>query len=204
MTSPLRIGFLPFYVDYYEAISADLKPRKLELIQQCRDALKGYGTVLGPDEPLMTKEAALAAGEAMRQEGVDCVVALTVIAVFADVSDAAVQALDAPLLVWHCQEIDTVGDDYSMVEIVRNTGQIGVQALANVLRRRGRLFQALSASRHSPKTREGLEDFFSVARARRALLGARILQVGEPFPDMSDVFLSAAHCQTLQLKIKTL
>jgi L-arabinose isomerase len=199
--SPLRIGFLPFYVDYYEAISSDFAPRKRALIRQCRETLAAYGEVVGPEDPLMDKEAAAAVGATMRREGVDCVVALTVIAVFSGLSDAAIRQLDAPLLLWHCQEIDTVDADYSMVEIVRNTGQIGVQALANVLGRRRREFRVLCASRQAPQTSAGLEDFFAVARARRALSGGSVLQIGEPFPDMTDVLLPEPHAAALGLHI---
>ena len=201
MKCPLRIGFLPFYVDYYEAIASDFAPRKRALIRQCRETLAAYGEVVGPDEPLMDKAAAADAGAAMQREGVDCVVALTVIAVFSGLSDAAISQLDAPLLLWHCQEIDTVDADYSMVEIVRNTGQIGVQALANVLGRRRREFRVLCASRQAPQTAAGLEDFFCVARARRALSGGSVLQIGEPFPDMTDVLLPDPHAAALGLHI---
>ena len=200
MKCPLRIGFLPFYVDYYEAIASDFAPRKRALIRQCRETLAAYGEVVGPDEPLMDKAAAADAGAAMQREGVDCVVALTVIAVFSGLSDAAISQLDAPLLLWHCQEIDTVDADYSMVEIVRNTGQIGVQALANVLGRRRREFRVLCASRQAPQTAAGLEDFFCVARARRALSGGSVLQIGEPFPDMTDVLLPDPHAAALGLR----
>ena len=203
MKTPLRIGFLPFYVDYYEAISADMAPRKRELIRRCHAALAEYGEVVGPDVPLMSEEAAAKAGEEMRAAGVDCVVALTVIAVFSGLSDAAIQLLpdEIPLLLWHCQEIETVGVEYSMVEIVRNTGQIGIQALANVLGRRARPFRVLCASQESDQTRSDLRSFFSVASARKRVLGALFLQVGEPFPAMTDVLLSDAHRQALGMKI---
>ncbi len=201
MKSPLRIGFLPFYVDYYEAIASDFAPRKRALIRQCRETLAAYGEVVGPEEPLMDKEAAEAAGEAMQRDGVDCVVTLTVIAVFSGLSDAAIRSLDAPLLLWHCQEIDTVDAEYSMVEIVRNTGQIGVQALANVLGRRHREFRVLCASHKAPQTAAGLEDFFAVVRARRALSGGSVLQIGEPFPDMTDVLLPGQHAAALGMHV---
>lgn len=203
MRRPLRIGFLPFYVDYYEAVSYDLRARKMELIRQCREMLSAYGEVIAPPGPLMTAEDAATAGARMRNEGVDCVVALTVIAVFSGISDAAIREIDAPLLLWHCQEIDTVGRDYSMVEIVRNTGQIGVQALANVLARRDRPFRVLCASRDSEETASGLRDFLAVVRARRAVLGATVLQIGEPFPAMTDVLLSEAHRRALGLRVET-
>jgi L-arabinose isomerase len=201
MNRPLRIGFLPFYVDYYESLSADFGPRKQEEIRGAREALAAWGEVVGGERPLADPAAAAAAGRSLREAGVDCVVALCVIAVFSEVSDAAIRELDAPLLVWHRQQIDTVDPRYSMIEIVRNTGQIGVQALANVLARRGRRFEALLASRESAPEREGLAAFFRLARAARRVRGARVLQVGDPFPQMSDVLISAEHRSALGIDV---
>lgn len=201
MNRPLRIGFLPFYVDYYESLSADFGPRKQAEIGAAREALAAWGEVVGGDAPLADPAAAAAAGRSLREAGVDCVVALCVIAVFSEVSNAAIRELDAPLLVWHRQQIDTVDPQYSMVEIVRNTGQIGVQALANVLARRGRRFEALLASRESAPEREGLARFFSLARAARRVRGSRVLEVGDPFPQMSDVLISAEHRAALGIDV---
>jgi L-arabinose isomerase len=201
MNRPLRIGFLPFYVDYYESLSADFGPRKQAEIRAARQALEAWGEVVGGERPLADPATAVAAGRSLREAGVDCVVALCVIAVFSEVSDAAIRELEAPLLLWHRQQIDTVDPGYSMVEIVRNTGQIGVQALANVLARRGRRFEALLASRESAAEREGLTAFFRLARAVRRVRGARVLQVGDPFPQMSDVLLAPEHRAALGLEV---
>lgn len=200
MNRPLRIGFLPFYVDYYESLSDDFGPRKREEILAARRALEAFGPVLGGTEPLADPAAAAAAGRALREAGADCLVALCVIAVFSEISDAAIRETGAPLLLWHRQGITTVGPAYSMVEIVRNTGQIGVQALANVLARRGRNFEVLCASRQSDAERRGLDAFFRLARAAAALRGAHVLQVGEPFPQMSDVLLPEPHRAELGLR----
>lgn len=201
MKRPLRIGFLPFYVDYYEALSPDFGPRKREEIRRARAMLGAFGEVIGPEEPVSDSGAAAEVGRRLMSEGVDCAVALCVIAVFSEISDAAIRQLDVPLLLWHCQQISTVDAGYSMVEIVRNTGQIGMQALANVLGRRGRPFQALCASPDSSATRTGLPSFFAGVRAFRAIRGATVLQIGEPFPQMSDVIFPESHREVLGLRV---
>lgn len=203
MKGPLRIGFLPFYVDYYESLSPDFGSGKREEIRRCRAMLAAYGEVLGPEGPICDVAMARAAGEALRERGVDCIVALCVIAVFAEISEAALEGLDQPLLLWHCQDIATVDAEYSMVEIVRNTGQIGVQALANVLARRERPFRALCASRHSVATPEGLADFFHLASASRAVRHIRVLQIGEIFPGMADVLMSEDHRLALGIDVRS-
>ena len=119
MNRPLRIGFLPFYVDYYESLSADFGPRKREEILAARRALEAFGPVLGGTEPLADPAAAAAAGRALREAGAVCLVALCVIAVFSEISDAAIRETGAPLLLWHRQGITTVGPAYSMVERMR-------------------------------------------------------------------------------------
>ncbi len=202
MNTPLRIGFLPFYVDYYESLSPDFGPGKREEIRRCRAMLATHGEVVGPDGPICDVEMARAAGRELRESGVDCIVALCVIAVFAEISDAALDGLDQPLLLWHCQDIETVDSGYSMVEIVRNTGQIGVQALANVLARRGRPFRALCASRHSTATPDGLITFFTLARACQAVRNIRVLQIGEIFPGMADVLISDYHRCALGIDVR--
>jgi len=203
MKRPLQIGFLPFYVDYYESLSPDFGPGKREEIRRCRAMLTAYGQVVGPDGPICDVEMARAAGRELRESGVDCIVALCVIAVFAEISDAALEGLDQPLLLWHCQDIATVDAGYSMVEIVRNTGQIGVQALANVLARRGRPFRALCASRHSAATADGLTAFFTLTSAALAVRGIRVLQIGEIFPGMADVLISEDHRRALGINVRS-
>lgn len=203
MKRPLRIGFLPFYVDYYESLSPDFGPGKRQEIQRCRAMLAAYGEVIGPEGPICDVEMARTAGRELRESGVDCIVALCVIAVFAEISDAALDGLDQPLLLWHCQDIATVDAGYSMVEIVRNTGQIGVQALGNVLARRERPFRALCASRHSTATHDGLAAFFTLTRASLAVRNTRVLQIGEIFPGMADVLIGDDHRRALGIDVRS-
>jgi L-arabinose isomerase len=76
-----------------------------------------------------------------------------------------------------------------MVEIVRNTGQIGTQALANTLVREGRWFRVVTGYEKAKRTAEELRRFFAVIRAVNAVKNARLLAIGQFFPAMTDILI---------------
>jgi L-arabinose isomerase len=190
---PLRIGFLPFYVDYYEAICADLPREKIALARRCAERLAPYGSVVWDGELIGDVAAAASAGKTLAESDVDVVVAVTTIAVFASIPLAAIRELSVPILIWNAQEIDRVGAGYSMVEIVRNTGQIGTQALANALLRDGREFRVVTSYENNSRTGDCLRRFFAVTQAATALKRARLLMVGDGFAGMTDIELEDAY-----------
>jgi len=187
--APLRIAYLPFYVDYYEGICPDFPREKMALAQQCAKVLAQHGEVVWDGELIRDVASAAAIGQKLSAQNVDCVVIVTTIAVFAAIPWAALQHLGVPILIWNAQQIERVGKGYSMVEIVRNTGQIGTQALANTLLRQGRTFRIITGYRKSKRTAMELARFFRVLRAAAVLRKARLLSIGAPFPGMVDVEL---------------
>jgi L-arabinose isomerase len=70
---------------------------------------------------------------------------------------------------------------------VRNTSQIGTQALANTLLREGRWFRVVSAYQRNKRTDAELDRFFATIRAAGAMRSARLLAVGDGFPMMTDI-----------------
>ncbi len=190
----LRIGFLPFYVDYYEGICADFPREKMAVARRCAQALESYGTVVWDQQLIKSADSAAAAGRALARGGIDVAVVVTTIAVFASIPWAALRELSAaPILIWNVQQIESVTQGYSMVEIVRNTGQIGTQALANTLLREGRPFKVVTGVEHSAQMRERLRRLFGVVRTALALRSARLLAVGEGFPGMTDIAMDESY-----------
>lgn len=187
----LRIGYLPFYVDYYDSICADFRRDKTEAAKRCADELAKHGEVIWNGELILDVSTATAAGQFLGKQNVDCVVVLTTIAVFGGIPWAALQQITAPILIWNAQGIPTVHKGYTMVEIVRNTGQIGTQALANTLMREGRLFRVVTGYEKGAKTKDALSSFFGVIRAVTALKRARFLSIGGPFQMMTDIVIDA-------------
>jgi L-arabinose isomerase len=188
----VRIGFLPFYVDYYESLCPDFPREKSANARRCADYLSTLGEVIWSGDLIRDAAAAAAAGQSLEKENLDCVVVFTSIAVFGQIPWAALQRLACPILIWNAQQIQTVGKDYTMVEIVRNTGQIGSQALANTLMRQGRWFRVVTGYEKSKRTRKELTSFVSVIRAVSAVKRARLLAIGERFPMMTDILLDEA------------
>lgn len=194
MSAPqFRIGYLPFYVDYYEGICPDFPHEKAAVAKRCADTLRAHGELVWDGELLRDVEGAARAGRHLAEQEVDCVVVVTTIAVFGGISWAALQHLAAPILIWNAQQIESVVADYSMVEIVRNTGQIGTQALANTLVREARAFKVITGYEANADCMRQLQRFFRTARAAASLRKARLLQVGSTFPMMTDVELDEEH-----------
>jgi len=174
----MKIGFLPFYVDYYEGICASFPAEKLANARRCADALAVYGEVCWDGELIQDRDQAAETGRSLCEQEVDCAVVFTSIAVFGGISFAALEELDVPILIWNAQQIQSVGPDYSTEEIVRNTVQIGTQALANTLMRHGRWFRVVTGYEQSARTAEELRRFFGAIKAVHAVRKARLLAIG--------------------------
>jgi L-arabinose isomerase len=186
----LRIGYLPFYVDYYEGICAEFPVEKAAVAKRCGERLAKFGDVIWDGTLIGDVDGAAAAGRKLAGENPDCVVVITTIAVFGGICWAALKAVGVPVLIWNPQLIETVEKGYSMEDIVRNTGQIGTQALANTMLREGRAFRILTGFEGSARTEDGLKRFFLVNEAVKALRTARLLAVGEIFPLMTDILVN--------------
>jgi L-arabinose isomerase len=189
MTGNLRIGYLPLYVSYYESVRPQFLVEKTAVARRCADVLSGYGEVIWDGTLIADLETAHAAGVRLANEAPDCLVVLPTIAVFGAIPWAAIRHNTAPVMIWNAQQIETVRPGYDMVEIVRNTGQIGTQALANTLLREGRWFRVVAAWEEGAATAKQLSRWFAVLRAVKTLRGARLLSIGEPFPLMTDILL---------------
>lgn len=189
-TPVLRIAFLPFYVSYYEGVCSTFPAEKQEVAARAADRLGAVGEVLWDGQLLADADAAAQRGSALATQRPDVVVVLTTIAVFGSLPLAALDRLPGvPVIIWNAQQLRTVDDGYSMVDIVRNTGQIGTQALANTLLRRGRWFHVVSGHEGSTDALGHLGRLARVAAVAGAVRRARLLCVGEPFPGMTDVEL---------------
>jgi len=195
--SSLRIGFLPFYVDYYEGICANFPREKAAVAEVCAKELARFGDV-GWDKSLVRDlEGAAQAGASLAHWKPDCVVVVTTIAVFGGICRAALTHIDVPILIWNPQLIESVDEGYSMEDIVRNTGQIGTQALANTLVREGRRFRVITGHLGSASMAAELDRFFRVQSVAAALRKARLLAVGGSFELMTDILIDEKELRVL-------
>lgn len=187
--SGLKIGFLAFYVDYYEGICAEFPREKAAVAARCAATLARFGQVYWDGALIPSRDAAVAAGRKLARLKADCVVVVTTIAVFGGICRAALAELDAPVLIWNPQLIESVGAGYSMEDIVRNTSQIGTQALANTLVREGRRFRIVTGYEGEPEMESALERFFRSMEVVAAIRKARLLAVGGVFEMMTDILI---------------
>ena len=185
----LRIGYLPCYVEYYEGNCPDFPREKIEVARRCSDTLSKFGQLLWEGNLIENLDAAELEGKRLASEKPDCVVVVTTIAVFGCICWASLREIDAPILIWNPQLIESVGTGYTMEDIVRNTSQIGTQALANTLLRRGRSYRVVTGYWESERTMGELERFFAVIRTVEALRKARFLAIGDVFPLMTDILI---------------
>ena len=82
-----------------------------------------------------------------------------------------------------------------MEDIVRNTGQVGIQALANTLVRQGRTFRVVTGYEHSRQMHRELACFFAAVRVAKAVKSSTLLFVGSAFPMMTDVEADETYLQ---------
>ena len=196
--SKIRIAFLPFYVPYYEGSCSAFPVEKKAICERLAEMLRAYGEVIWDGKMIQDETEAASAGKAAAAAKPDCAVVFTSIAVFASIPRAALEAITCPLLLWNAQQIETVSGSYTMVEIVRNTGQIGIQALSNALMRERRPFRILAGFEGAAHTQRGLAGFFGAIRAVKTLRSARLLAVGDQFVSMLDI---AADDNVLRTKL---
>lgn len=189
---PRRIGYLPFYVSFYEDIHAGFRAEKAEFARECGEQLARFGEVVWDGRVIETVEQARAAGDALAAQGVDCIVVVTTLAVFAGIPLEALMQCAAPVVLWNPELAPAPPANYDMVQVVRNTTQIGVQALANTLLREGRWFRVVTGYRYGDHTLRSLDRIFRILDAACAVRNARLLEIGGGFPLMTDIELDDA------------
>lgn len=179
-----RIGLLVPFVPFYETIVA-LRPEKERFANQVRERLADFADVLSPGL-VCSEEESRAAAEEFRRQAIDAVVVTPSIAVFGALPWAALEPLSVPVCIWNLQPASRIPVGYNIQELIRNSGGLGVQALANTLARAGRFFEVVFSAENDelpPK----LIRFLRAARVVGGLGRARFGQIGTVFPQMTDV-----------------
>ena len=131
-----RAGLLVPYVPFYESI-VPVREEKLAFAREMEQRLAACTEVVSPGL-VETEEAARSAAELFRERAVDAVVVVPSVAVFGALAWAALEALDIPICIWNSQPAEGIPQNYNIGELIRNSGGLGVQALANTLVRNGR------------------------------------------------------------------
>ena len=183
-----RIGLLVFYVPFYESIVA-IRDEKIALAADVQRRIETQAYVLSPGL-IDTEDAARAAARHFSDNDVDAVVVVPAVAVFGALGWAAIESLDVPVCIWNLQPAAAIPEDYDIGELIRNSGGLGVQALANTLVRAGRECHVLFSRAGEPPPVE-LAAFLNAARVAKDLGRARFGRIGNVFPQMTDVRMEA-------------
>ena len=179
------IGLLPTLSLAYEGMPADLQERKrAEAVAAARVLELGLGDEVLLAEPVSSVAEGEAAGRALRDADVYAVVVLPTIATMAAFPWAALDLVQAPVVVW--SRTETSPEPRSTSDVVYASSPIGAAAIGNVLARSGRPFRVASG----PDLSERAAAFLRGARAAGSLRGAAFAHFGgDVWPGMLDVIL---------------
>jgi L-arabinose isomerase len=176
------------FVDFYKAI-ADVEAEKRHCLAAAVAFLGTEGEVVC-HEWVATIAQASEANRRLRQLAPDAVVVIPLVAVFSGLASACLDALDCPIFIWSLQAHQRVAPDCDLTALIRNSGNLGATALANILVRDGRKFRVISGAGDPASGSPALVRLLAATRAATGLKSARIGIIGEAFAGMSDVALN--------------
>lgn len=185
---PPRVGLLALYVPFYEAI-APVREEKLAFAGETHRRLTKVCDVIYPG--LVTNEdEAQAAAQIFEDANIDAVVVAPAVAVFGALGWRTLERLDVPVCIWNVQPAGRLTESYNIHELIRNSGGLGVQALANTLARANRLYRVVF-SRNGDPIPLSMINYLEAARIARDLRRARFGRIGSVFPLMTDVQMNS-------------
>jgi L-arabinose isomerase len=187
MTRP-RIGLIVPYVTFYEKI-APVGAEKREFARRVAERLQASMDVV--DCGLVTtEEEANNAGGRLSKASIDAVVIVPAVATFGALGWAAVSQFSEPVCLWNIQPDEGVFADYDIGTLIRNSGGLGTQALANTLAREERPF-TVAFSTDGDSIPAKLTRFAEAAAVWNRVKRSRFGRVGTVFPSMTDIAMSA-------------
>lgn len=184
-----KVGLLVPYTPFYEKIAA-IRSEKIEFASLVAGLLAVELDVV--DGALITTEReATTAGQRLARESVDAVVVAPAVATFGALGWAAVRETTVPVCLWNLQPDAALSPDYDIAALIRNSGGLGIQALANTLARAGRTctvaFSTLGAAVPGK-----LLVFVQACAVSQKLRRARFGIIGATFPQMTDIVMETA------------
>ncbi|MBV9227362.1 MAG: hypothetical protein JOY85_25280 [Acidobacteriaceae bacterium] len=184
-----RVGLLVPYVSFYETI-VPLRGEKIAFAGAISEKLRSEFDIV--DGGLITtEEEGRQAGKTFAGKNLDAVVVAPAVATFGALAWAALRELSLPVCLWQVQPDCRLQCDYDIAKLIRNSGSLGIQALANTLMREGHFFRvgfSCFEDPFPPKLKLTVES----AAVWNALRRARLGRIGSPFEQMTDVALNAS------------
>jgi L-arabinose isomerase len=179
-----RVGLLVLFVPFYEKI-VELRREKEIFAMAISRRLAEEVEVVWPGM-IDCVEAARVARNLFLREEVDAVVIAPSLAVFGALGWSALESLDVPVAIWSIQPAVRVPDRYDIGELIRNSGNLGTEALANTLARAGQFFRTAFSTVDAPVPAR-LIAFLRAAAVAAAVRRAVFGRIGSGFAQMTDV-----------------
>ena len=196
MSERPKIGLLPLMLELYDQARPELKPMQAEYAQEIAAALAEHVEV---DAACVcnTREQVQFAVSAFESEGVDGIVVVHLSYAPSLISVPALTRTPLPLLLLNTTPDAAIGTDLNSDHIMRNHGIHGVQDMANILLRTGKLYHIVSGHMSDPDVVAGAVDWCKAASTVRFLRGLRVGLIGDPFAGMGDFGVDTTALQTV-------
>jgi L-arabinose isomerase len=167
------------------------------------EILSRFADVVAP--PLIeSEEAAEAVAVTLADERLDAVVFAPAMAAPPSYADRALAALEVPVVIWNAPAIRRLPNDLHQAEATVHSTSVGSVMFGNVLVRRGRPFQVVTAGHDDPQGLALLERTARAVAAAGSLRGATFLRVGEPIAGYLDVEADASSLARLGVREATI
>lgn len=151
--------------------------------------------------PLIESEAdADAARRLLAAEPLDAVVFAPAMAAPPSFAERALAGIEAPLVIWNAPSIDRLPADLHQDEATVHSTSVGSVMYGNVLVRRGRSFQVVTAGHDDVTGISRLERIIRAVAVAGSLRGATFLRVGDPIPGYLDVEADASALESLGVR----
>lgn len=183
-TAP-RVGLLGLMLELYDRALPDLKPEQEHFARELVGRLGEVGEVTWGGIAVTRAEVEARMAE-LRAADVDLVLVVHFSYSPSLIALPALARTDLPVVLFSTQELAGIDDSFGYEAMLKNHGVHGSQDLANVLRRAGKPFGAVTGHYQDPRALAEVADWAAAAATVRRLRQAEIGRVGWAFQDMGD------------------
>lgn len=202
----MNLALVSFYSRYYEPVAPGLGEEKGRLHDTLENALRPLGTVQAWRLVDSADTAARIRGHLTRDPP-DVVIAVPMIAVFAELLEAALPRLDTSVILLNLEDAAHPFDLAAthMPDLIRHSHGLAVQAFANLLMRQGRAFEMVTGRIGDEGLADELRTCCAAAVLPRVLRTRRFALFGHVFGGMRDVMLDIPRLEErLGLRVETI
>lgn len=195
-----RVGLVTVRFTLFDAqMGPDFPARMRAHAARSAEVLERFADIVAA--PLIESDAdADAARAILAAERLDAIVFAPAMAAPPSFADRALAGIPAPLVIWNAPSIERLPDDLHQDEATVHSTSVGGVMYGNVLVRRGRPFQVVTAGHDDPAGLERLERTVRAVAVAGSVRGATFLRVGDPIPGYLDVEADAAALEQLGVR----